>query len=252
MPRSERGLHADRRADEVVVEEVRHVPGRRLPAMCWTCRVRVWPLSTYVSVVVVVTRLRRPVRVDLRVERPVRQVDAANGVGERPPLERVRREPQPCRTTRGCRRAPGFANAGTAARFPGGTPASFPRTARAAPSRRTRSSAPGARGRTPRSRCSSGTGPAPSRAPAARRRRESRAAPRRDRARRLRRCAARRAGDSVPQNGQTSSALAGFQFASPPHAGQANFGCAASICPLVMRGPLRARRRSVARRVRAR
>jgi hypothetical protein len=28
----------------------------------------------------------------------------------------------------------------------------------------------------------------------------------------------------VPQNGHTSFCLPGFQFASPPHAGQANFG----------------------------
>jgi hypothetical protein len=32
------------------------------------------------------------------------------------------------------------------------------------------------------------------------------------------------AGDSVPQNGQTSLAFAGFHTASPPHAGHANFG----------------------------
>jgi hypothetical protein len=31
------------------------------------------------------------------------------------------------------------------------------------------------------------------------------------------------AGDSVPQYGQMSFCLAGFQFASAPHAGQWNF-----------------------------
>src|SRR6478672_9123043 len=31
------------------------------------------------------------------------------------------------------------------------------------------------------------------------------------------------AGDSVPQNGHTSFCLAGFQIASPPQAGHANF-----------------------------
>ena len=31
------------------------------------------------------------------------------------------------------------------------------------------------------------------------------------------------AGDTVPQNGQTSACFAGFQCASAPHAGQANF-----------------------------
>jgi len=35
------------------------------------------------------------------------------------------------------------------------------------------------------------------------------------------------AGDSVPQNGHTSLAFAGFHTASPPQDGQANFGCAA-------------------------
>ena len=35
------------------------------------------------------------------------------------------------------------------------------------------------------------------------------------------------AGDSVPQNGQMSFCLAGFQVASPPHAGHANFPIAA-------------------------
>jgi hypothetical protein len=36
------------------------------------------------------------------------------------------------------------------------------------------------------------------------------------------------AGEVVPQNGQTSACLAGFQIASAPHAGQANFSRASS------------------------
>jgi hypothetical protein len=36
------------------------------------------------------------------------------------------------------------------------------------------------------------------------------------------------AGDSVPQNGQISFCLAGFQMASPPHAGHANLEIAAA------------------------
>ncbi len=35
------------------------------------------------------------------------------------------------------------------------------------------------------------------------------------------------AGDSVPQNGQTSFCFAGFHTASPPQAGHANFEIAA-------------------------
>src|SRR4029077_10372429 len=37
------------------------------------------------------------------------------------------------------------------------------------------------------------------------------------------------AGDVVPQNGQTSACLAGFQCASAPHAGQANFSRAVTF-----------------------
>src|SRR3954468_11422572 len=43
------------------------------------------------------------------------------------------------------------------------------------------------------------------------------------------------AGDSVPQNGQMSACLAGFQFASAPHAGQLNFCRADATCSLTAR-----------------
>src|SRR5205809_3486506 len=41
------------------------------------------------------------------------------------------------------------------------------------------------------------------------------------------------AGDSVPQNGQTSAFFAGFQCASAPHAGHAYFSRAVADGPLL-------------------
>ena len=88
-------MHADRRAHEVVVEEVRKPSRRGLPAhVLHLARARLAVLGVGLGRVVVVARLRGPLRVGLRVERPVRQVDALHGVGERAPLERVGREPQ--------------------------------------------------------------------------------------------------------------------------------------------------------------
>ena len=127
------------------------------------------------------------------------------------------------RTRRGCDRAPRTRGPGTAARFPDAAPALLPHRARAAPTRRIRSSAPGAKGRARRSHCSSGTSPrACPPASRARRRRASRSAPMRS-CSTIASAASGFAADSVPQNGQTSRCRAGFQTASPPHAGQANF-----------------------------
>ena len=89
------GVDADRRADEIVVEEVLQPPGRGLPAhVLHLARLRAPVLFVSLGRVVVVPGLGGPFGVDARVERPVRQIDAAHGVGERLLRERRRREPQ--------------------------------------------------------------------------------------------------------------------------------------------------------------
>ena len=88
-------MHADRRAHEVVVEEVRELAGRRHPAhVLDLARARLPAFLVRLGRVVVVAGIGRPLRVGLRVERPVRQVDALHRVGQRALLERIRREPQ--------------------------------------------------------------------------------------------------------------------------------------------------------------
>ena len=88
-------MDADGGADEIVVEEMLHAARRGLPAHVLDLP-RLRPPSGLVRFrrVVVVARLGGPLRVHARVERPVRQVDAAHRVGQRPALERGRREPQ--------------------------------------------------------------------------------------------------------------------------------------------------------------
>jgi len=89
-------MDADRRADEIVVEEVPHAARRRLPAdVPHLPRAQLAVFGVRLGRVVVVPGLGGPRRVDLRVERPVRQVDAVHGVGQRGSLQPVRREPQP-------------------------------------------------------------------------------------------------------------------------------------------------------------
>ena len=45
------------------------------------------------SLVIIIARIRRPIGVDLRIEGPIGNVDAVDGIGEGATLERVRRKP---------------------------------------------------------------------------------------------------------------------------------------------------------------
>ena len=94
-PAQQLGMHAHRRADEVVVEKVLHPARGRLPAdMPHLPRLHTASLLVRFRRVVVVAGLGSPPRVDLRVESPIRQVDAPHRVGQRFILERRRRKPQ--------------------------------------------------------------------------------------------------------------------------------------------------------------
>ena len=89
-------MHADGRADQVVVEEMLQPAGRGLPAdVLHLSRLRA-PVIVGVALrrVVVVPGFSRPRRVHVRIEGPVRQVDALDRVGERAPLQRVGCEPE--------------------------------------------------------------------------------------------------------------------------------------------------------------
>ena len=151
-------VDAHRRADEIVVEVVLEPPRGRLPAhVLDLARAHLPALGIRFGRVVVVARLRGPGGVDVRVERPVRQIHAAHRIGQRAPLQRRRREPELA--------VPG-ADAVARARLAHGERQhalgaerrlGLRSRGRAGPIRRTRSSAPAASDRAPRSRCSSGT-----------------------------------------------------------------------------------------------
>ncbi len=85
-PAQQAGVHALRRLDELIVERVGELARRRRP-LDPTLAVLAGPD------VVVLAGLRRPARVDVSVERPVRQVDAVDGVCQRLSAELVRRKP---------------------------------------------------------------------------------------------------------------------------------------------------------------
>ena len=89
------GLHPDRRAHQIIVEEVIDRPGRGLPAhMLDLSGAGVAAVvGVFLGGVIVVARFRRPVGVHLCVKGPVRQVDAFDRVGEGALLQRVGREP---------------------------------------------------------------------------------------------------------------------------------------------------------------
>ena len=88
---ADRTRRRDRRRRNAARVRPRAPSARAAPA---ASRVRP-PARVGLGRVVVVARLGGPFGVDLRVERPVGQVDAAHGVGQRAALERRRREPQP-------------------------------------------------------------------------------------------------------------------------------------------------------------
>ena len=222
-------MHADRRADEIVVEEMRQLPGGRLPAHLPDLpRARLAVLDVAFGRVVVVAGLCRPRRVDGGVERPVRQVDAAHGIGERAPLERGRREPQ---------LAVPRADAVARVAF-----AHLERQHALRPERRLRllvgdelrGAAELAVLRLPRRVQHRDRVAALAAAPGASSACQPRASSVTPRSAATRSCstiapaASSFAGDSVPQNGHTSFCFAGFHTASPPQAGQANFCCALS------------------------
>ena len=151
-PAQQPGIHAARGADQLVVEEVRERArcGRPAdPAL----------LLVVHGDVVVVAGLRGPVRVGLRVEGPVRHVDALHGVGER-----LCCRSRPARTT-GARtrlasgRAPAARRSAAAAATRVAARPSPARRARARSSRRNRSAVPPCRRRTRRWPGSSGSAP---------------------------------------------------------------------------------------------
>ena len=209
MPRSERrrARRPTRRRDRRR-RNATACPAAGSQRTCWTWRVRVCAVDDVgLGLVVVVAGLGGPVRVDLRVERPVRQVDAAHGVGERAPLRARSARATACRTTRGCRRAPAASRSSNGSTLSGrnaalissyGTSCAEPQNSQRLRLTRT--------DRRPRSPCSSGictwsASPAASRA---RRRGSPRSAATRSCSTITPVRASSVAGDSVPQNGQTS------------------------------------------------
>ena len=78
-----------------IIEEVLDAARRRLPpdVLDLACLRSPAAVAISLSRVVIVARLRAPGTCRLRVEGPVRQIDAVNGVHERTPCQRVRREP---------------------------------------------------------------------------------------------------------------------------------------------------------------
>src|ERR1043165_6352615 len=72
-----------------------HAARRRLPThMLHLAGLHPATLVISFGGVVVIACLGSPRRVDLRVERPIRQIDAAHGTGERAAFECVRRKPE--------------------------------------------------------------------------------------------------------------------------------------------------------------
>ena len=95
MPRSSAGWTPTDAQTRASSKKCCTPPGRGLPAhVLHLARLRAPALDVRLGRVVVMTGLGGPRGVDARVERPVRKVDAAHGVGQRLLLQRGGREPE--------------------------------------------------------------------------------------------------------------------------------------------------------------
>ncbi len=95
MPRSSSGCTPTDAQTRSFAKSYWSRPGGGLPAhVLHLARAHLPALGIRFGRVVVVARLRGPGGVDVRIERPVRQIHAAHRIGQGAPLQRRRREPE--------------------------------------------------------------------------------------------------------------------------------------------------------------